>query len=43
MDEISKEVKEKLAKMKAGQQKPQSDYVRERLERIRRIKKALCV
>lgn len=34
-DEISKEVREKIAKMKARQQ-PQSDYVRERLERIKR-------
>jgi len=35
MNEISKEVKEKLAKMKTKQ--PQSEYVKVRLERIKHI------
>lgn len=39
-DKISEEVKKKLAKIRAGQQ-PQSDYVRERLEKIKRKIKSL--
>jgi len=35
-DEISEEVKKKIAEMKSGHQQPLSDYVKERLKRIKR-------
>ena len=40
-DKISEKIKKKIAEIKAGHQEPQSDYVRERLEKIKRKIKSL--